>query len=53
MSLAAAGLGWQATLLDDLGSDAVAALLGVAGDRDACHRALRKVRQLGDMLVAP
>lgn len=29
MSLAAAGLGWQATLLDGLGTDEVAALLGV------------------------
>jgi hypothetical protein len=34
-------------------NEAEAALLGVAGDREACHRALRKVRQLGDMLVAP
>jgi SagB-type dehydrogenase family enzyme len=30
MSLAAAGLGWKATLLDNLGTDAVAVLLGVA-----------------------
>jgi SagB-type dehydrogenase family enzyme len=30
VSLAAAALGWQATLLDDLGTDAVATLLGVS-----------------------
>jgi len=30
-----------------------AALLGVTGDREACHRALRKVRRLGEMLVTP
>ena len=30
-----------------------AALLGVTGDREACHRALRKIRQVGDMLIAP
>ncbi len=32
VSLAAAGLGWHATVLDDLGTDSIAALLGV---RDA------------------
>lgn len=30
-----------------------AALLGVTGDREACHRTLRKIRQLGEMLAAP
>jgi len=35
MSLAAAGLGWQATLLDDLGTDSVAALLGVLDPQGA------------------
>lgn len=30
-----------------------AALLGVTGDREACYRALRKVRRLGEMLVTP
>ncbi len=30
-----------------------AALLGVAGDRKMCHQALRKIRQMGDMLTAP
>jgi SagB-type dehydrogenase family enzyme len=35
VSLAAAGLGWQATLLDDLGTDEVAALLGVVDAQDA------------------
>jgi hypothetical protein len=30
-----------------------AALLGVTGDREACYRALRKVRQLGEMLTTP
>jgi SagB-type dehydrogenase family enzyme len=30
VSIAAAGLGWQATLLDDLGSDQIARLLGVS-----------------------
>jgi SagB-type dehydrogenase family enzyme len=35
VSLAAAGLGWQAILLDDVGSDAIAALLGVADPQGA------------------
>jgi len=35
MSLAAAALGWQATLLDDLGTDALAALLGVCDPQGA------------------
>ncbi|MFZ5861978.1 MAG: SagB/ThcOx family dehydrogenase [Nitrospirota bacterium] len=35
VSLAAAGLGWQATLLDDLSSDEVAALLGVGDPHGA------------------
>jgi SagB-type dehydrogenase family enzyme len=35
VSLAAAGLGWQATLLDDLGTDEVAALLGVVDSQGA------------------
>ena len=30
-----------------------AALLGVTGDPGVCHRALRKIRQMGDMLMAP
>ena len=30
-----------------------AAMLGLCGDRDTAHRALRKIRQFGDMLVAP
>jgi SagB-type dehydrogenase family enzyme len=35
MSLAAAALGWHAILLDDLGTDSVAALLGVADAQGA------------------
>jgi SagB-type dehydrogenase family enzyme len=35
VSLAAAALGWQATLLDDLGTDAVASLLGVVDPQGA------------------
>ena len=35
VSLAAAALGWQATVLDDLGTDAVATLLGVADPQGA------------------
>ncbi|MBM3801576.1 MAG: SagB/ThcOx family dehydrogenase [Acidimicrobiia bacterium] len=35
VSLAAAALGWQATLLDDLGTDALAALLGVSDSQGA------------------
>ncbi|MEO5657159.1 MAG: SagB/ThcOx family dehydrogenase [Nitrospiria bacterium] len=35
VSLAAAALGWRATLLDDLGTDALAALLGVFDARGA------------------
>jgi SagB-type dehydrogenase family enzyme len=35
LSVAAAGLGWQARLLDDLGTDQVEALLGVADPRGA------------------
>lgn len=35
ISLAAAGLGWHATLLDDLGTDSVAALLGVVDAQGA------------------
>ena len=35
VSLAAAALGWQATLLDDLGTDALAALLGVCDPQGA------------------
>lgn len=30
-----------------------AALLGICGDRDTAHQKLRKIRQLGDMLMAP
>jgi SagB-type dehydrogenase family enzyme len=37
VSLAAAGLGWHATLLDDLGADSVAALLGVSDAQGAEH----------------
>ena len=35
VSLAAAALGWQATLLDDLGTDAIATLLGVVDPQGA------------------
>ena len=35
VSLAAAALGWQATLLDDLGTDALATLLGVGDPQGA------------------
>ena len=35
LSIAAAGLGWQARLLDDLGTDQVATLLGVTDPRGA------------------
>ncbi|MCZ6632765.1 MAG: hypothetical protein O7G87_05120 [bacterium] len=28
-------------------------MLGVTGDREACHRALWKIQQVGDMLMAP
>jgi SagB-type dehydrogenase family enzyme len=35
VSIAAAGLGWQATLLDDLGSDQIARLLGVSDSQGA------------------
>lgn len=35
VSLAAAALGWQATLLDDLGTDSLAALLGVGDPQGA------------------
>jgi nitroreductase len=35
LSLAAAALGWQATLLDDLGTDALATLLGVCEPQEA------------------
>jgi hypothetical protein len=35
MSLAAAGLGWQATLLDDLGTEAVGEMLGVFDSQGA------------------
>ncbi|MGD2039767.1 MAG: SagB/ThcOx family dehydrogenase [Anaerolineae bacterium] len=35
VSIAAAGLGWQATLLDDLGSDQIARLLGVSNSQGA------------------
>lgn len=35
VSLAAAALGWQATLLDDLGTDAITALLGVGDPQGA------------------
>ncbi len=34
ISLAAAGLGWQATLLDDVGTEALATLLGVPAQPD-------------------
>lgn len=30
-----------------------AALLGICGDRDTAHHTLRKIRQLGNMLMAP
>lgn len=35
LNLAAAALGWRARLLDDLGSDSIAALLGIADPRGA------------------
>jgi SagB-type dehydrogenase family enzyme len=35
VALAASGLGWQTTLLDDLGSDEIAALLGTADPQGA------------------
>jgi SagB-type dehydrogenase family enzyme len=35
ISLAAAGLGWQATLLDEVGTEQVASLLGICGPQKA------------------
>jgi hypothetical protein len=30
-----------------------AALLGIVADRELCHKVLRKIRQVGDMMMAP
>ena len=35
VSIAAAGLGWQTRILDDLGTDALASLMGTNGEHDA------------------
>jgi SagB-type dehydrogenase family enzyme len=45
ISIAAAGLGWQVRLLDDLGADHLALLMGTFGDHDA-------EREEADLLLA-
>ena len=38
ISIAAAGLGWQARILDDLGTDELGLLMGISGDCEAGHK---------------
>jgi SagB-type dehydrogenase family enzyme len=59
MSLAAAGLGWQATLLDDLGGKQAGHLLGISDPQGAeaehpdCLLAVHRQGQTGSSLTLP